>query len=147
MYRLYNPVSVHKRIKMTPQEVILAKIIKHKVFNDIMFYKHYKVGDYIADFVCKDRKIIIDIFYGQYESSEDMEEDNIRLNYFKNNGYKVIRIMDKELELDIESIYRRLVTAFGLNFAKSSAITIGLDNPRYQKILKDIEDDNSQNGY
>ncbi len=141
MYRKYDKNNEHKRIKMPPEELVLQKLLKHRKFKDFVFYKHERVGDYITDFTCKDPKVIVDIFYGQYQTEEEMDKDKIRLDYFKNQGYGVVRIMDKEMEYNIENVYRRLMSFCGIYPKQNSDITIDITNYRYQKLLKEIEEE------
>lgn len=113
---------------MTTQEEVLHKIIRSTKFCGYKFNRHVAIGDYIVDFVCEKKKIIIDIFYGNYNTKEEEENDKIRLEYFKSKGYKVLRFMDKEVEYNIDGVYWNILDAFGLVSEEKTINLVELKN-------------------
>ena len=57
--------------------------------------REYVIGNYIADFVCRDKKLIIEIDGGQH--MEAAEYDQKRTNYLTANGYRVMRFWNNEV--------------------------------------------------
>ena len=52
------------------------------------------IGNYIVDFVCFERKIIIELDGGQHAQEEQMRKDQKRDSWFKRQGYEVLRFWD-----------------------------------------------------
>ena len=127
---------------MTPEENKMSKLLRHRSLDDFIFYRHHRIGEYIVDFVCEKEKLIIDIFYGQYTSVNEMEEDKIRLNYLKEKGYEILRIMDKELLYDFGGVYYKIIAELNLLPEKDPDSIIDFTNYRYQNFLKAIEEEN-----
>lgn len=136
MYRKFDPENIPRRIRMTPEEASLTKLLKQAKFKDFLFYKHHPIGEYIADFVCEDKKLIIDIFYGFYNNIDEQTTDNIRLKFFQNAGYKVLRFMDKDIELNLGAVYRQIQSELGILYKKNSDLTVDFSNPRYKELSK-----------
>ncbi len=53
------------------------------------FRRQHPVGPFIVDFVCIEKKIVIEVDGGQH--AENIEEDSKRSEYFKDQGYQVLR--------------------------------------------------------
>ena len=114
MYRLYSPETAGKRIKMTPEEVSMSELLKNVKFKNFVFYRHHPIGDYIFDFVCEKEKLIIDIYYGFYKSVEEQTADKIRLSAVEKMGYRVLRIMAEEFNIDTGSTFNQIQFLLGL---------------------------------
>jgi len=84
----------------------------------------YSLKRFEADIVIEDAKIIIEVDGGFYHSKEDgLQKDILKNLIAKLNGYKVIRLRDKRLDV----------------IDKSSDIIIDDNNFRYSDILKLID--------
>lgn len=53
------------------------------------------IGNYIADFVCREKKLIIEIDGSQH--MEAIEYDNRRTYYLESKGYQVLRFWNNEV--------------------------------------------------
>ena len=49
------------RKKQTPQEIMTWARLRNRGFLNLKFRRQYLVGDYIVDFVCFDKKLIVEI--------------------------------------------------------------------------------------
>jgi very-short-patch-repair endonuclease len=63
------------------------------------FSRQIPVGPYICDFLCREQCLVIEVDGGQHENSRDAR----RTAYLKNEGYRVIRFWNNELE-NIEGV-------------------------------------------
>jgi hypothetical protein len=55
------------------------------------------VGKYIVDFVCFEKKIIIELDGGQHAMLSEKQKDTERDKWFEAQGYKVLRFWDDEV--------------------------------------------------
>ncbi len=85
------------RRQSTDTEQVLWKYLKAKRLNGFKFKRQQAIGKYIVDFVCFERKIIIELDGGQHAQEEQMRKDQERDNWFKRQGYEVLRFWDNEV--------------------------------------------------
>ena len=103
------------RKNMTFQERKLWNIIKNRQFFNYRFRRQFPIGSYIVDFICREKKIIIEIDGGQHNEQINIEYDNKRTKYLKSEGYNVIRFWNNEIDNNIEGVYERLKHVFGID--------------------------------
>lgn len=100
------------RNNQTPQERKLWTIIRNRQFFGYRFLRQYCIGSYIVDFICREKKIIIEIDGGQHNQPSDIEYDIQRTEYLNSKGYKVIRFWNNDIDKNIEGVYKRLKQVF-----------------------------------
>ena len=92
-----------RRMRNNPTEAesVLWKFIRDKQLG-YRFRRQLIIDDYIVDFVCLDKKLIIEVD-GKYHSvGEQREFDVTRENKLRSEGYRVIRFTNEEVMLNIE---------------------------------------------
>jgi leucyl-tRNA synthetase len=70
----------------------------------IKFRRQHSIGGYILDFICKDKKLIIEVDGEIHNTKEAREYDEVRDKYFKELGYEVLRFKNSEVENEIEKV-------------------------------------------
>jgi very-short-patch-repair endonuclease len=83
------------RKNFTNTERSLWKHLRAKQMERYKFRRQEPIGSYIVDFVCQERKIIIEVDGGQH--SVEREKDFARDNWLKGQGYKVLRFWNNEV--------------------------------------------------
>ena len=66
---------------------------KHQV--GVKFRRQHPLGPYIADFVCFEKRLIIEIDGGQHQ--EQIEYDETRTDWLQQQGYKILRFWNNEI--------------------------------------------------
>ena len=97
------------RKNSTKQERILWKILRNRQFKNLKFKRQIPIDKYIADFVCEEKKLIIEIDGGQHNKEENISKDNIRTKILTDEGYKVVRFWNNEIENNLEGVYKKLL--------------------------------------
>ena len=100
------------RKHMTSQELKFWAIVKNRQFHNLRFLRQYTIGNYIVDFICRSRKIIIEIDGGQHNQEKDIAYDNNRTAYLESKGYKVYRFWNNDIDNNIEGVYQKLLEIF-----------------------------------
>ena len=104
----YNPHNLKNakemRSNMTPAETKMWRILRGKRFKDLKFKRQVLIGNYIVDFLCEDKKIIIEIDGGQHNEELNIQSDKNRTHYLENNGYKVLRFWNDEVMKNIDGV-------------------------------------------
>jgi len=72
------------------------------------FRRQHSIGGYILDFICKEKKLIIEIDGGIHLKKENKEYDEIRDKYFDELDYKVLRFRNEEVENSVEKVVARI---------------------------------------
>jgi very-short-patch-repair endonuclease len=83
------------RKNMTDAEKRMWYFLRNRRLNGYKFVREYGIGTYIADFVCREKKLIIEIDGGQH--MEAAEYDKQRTEFMEKQGYKVLRVWNNEV--------------------------------------------------
>ncbi|WP_142784221.1 leucine--tRNA ligase [Changchengzhania lutea] len=94
------------RANPTQAEAALWEQLRNKKLN-AKFRQQHLVGDYIVDFVCLRKRLIIEVDGKIHESQ--VEEDTKRTEILENDGYKVIRFKNEEALVDIDSVLEKII--------------------------------------
>ena len=71
------------------------------------FTRQLPVGPYIADFACREAKLIVELDGGQHA---DLASDQVRDEYLAREGWTVLRIWNNELNDNAEGVYEAIVS-------------------------------------
>ena len=92
------------RSEMTPFEEKLWFYLRGHRLNGLKFKRQAPVGNYIVDFVCKSKNLIIELDGSGHLDMEQILHDEIRDKYLTKLGYKIIRIYNNEIENNIGGV-------------------------------------------
>ena len=100
------------RKNMTLQEKKLWSVIRNRQFFGYRFRRQFPIGQYIVDFICREKKIIIEIDGGQHNEIKNIQYDNKRTEYLISEGYKVMRFWNNDIDKNICGVYDKLKEVF-----------------------------------
>ncbi len=66
------------------------------------FVREQVIGNYIADFVCREKKLIVEIDGGQHINAKNYDAN--RTKYLESRGYRVLRIWNDEVFKNIQGV-------------------------------------------
>lgn len=93
----------------TKAEMIIWEFLKSKQLENFKFRRQHIIGKYIADFVCLDRMLVIEIDGKIHQLPENKESDEIRTKWLESNGFKVIRFSNEEVLTDTENVLNKIL--------------------------------------
>ncbi len=97
------------RKEMTKAEACLWKyVLGSKQMMGYQFRRQRPVLDYIADFMCKELMLIIEVDGITHQYEEVYYNDKIREMALKRIGFSIIRFSDSEVLEDIHNVTRAL---------------------------------------
>lgn len=96
------------RKNMTPQERKLWNILRNHQFYGYEIRRQYPIDKYIVDFICRNKKIIIEIDGGQHNEKYTLEYDKKRSADLGKLGYKVIRFWNNDIDKNLDGVYKIL---------------------------------------
>ena len=71
----------------------------------VKFRRQQPIGRYIVDFVCLERRLVVEVDGGQHDGSEyDRERDE----WLEREGYRVVRFWDNEVMKEIEVVMEEI---------------------------------------
>lgn len=70
----------------------------------VRFRKQQVIDDYIVDFACLSKQLVIELDGGYHFEKEQMEFDRIRTEQLEYLGFKVIRFTNEEVFCNIEKV-------------------------------------------
>lgn len=91
----------------TEAEKILWAELRNSKLDD-KFRQQHLIEDYIVDFVCLSKKLIIEVDGPYHNTPEQTEKDDARTLALNIKGYKVIRFTNDELIFGIEQVLEKI---------------------------------------
>ena len=83
-------------------ERLLWKYLRAKQMEGCKFRRQEPVGSYIVDFICQEKRIVIEVDGGQH--SPENKRDKERDKWLKGKGYKVLRFWNNEVLSNTEGV-------------------------------------------
>ncbi|MBN2610990.1 MAG: DUF559 domain-containing protein [Bacteroidales bacterium] len=112
-YLLYNkklrPFANQLRKEMTKVEACLWKyVLRNRMMLGYQFRRQRPVLNYIADFMCKELKLIIEVDEISHNNEEIYRNDLKKQGELEKAGFTVLRFSDEEVLKDINNVTRTL---------------------------------------
>ena len=90
------------RVNITNAERKLWYALRDRRFAGYRFRRQVPVGPYIADFLCYQARLVIEVDGGQHaESARDARRDR----WFAQNGFRVLRFWNNEVLQNLEVVW------------------------------------------
>ena len=94
------------RARMTDAEAKLWFALRDRRFADFKFRRQVALGPFIADFVCFDARVIVEVDGGQHvESASDMRRDQ----WFAANSFMVVRYWNNDVLKNLDGVLMSLL--------------------------------------
>jgi very-short-patch-repair endonuclease len=90
------------RRNMTDAERRIWQVLRSQQMQRHKFRRQVPIGRYIADFVCHEARLIIEIDGGQHDHSSPQEP--ARSAFLQNEGYRVLRFWNNEVLANIDGV-------------------------------------------
>ena len=91
----------------TEAESLLWNYIRAKQLN-VKFNRQHVIGDYIVDFVCIEKSLVIEVDGGYHFEYEQIAKDEFRTEKLNKMGFNVIRFSNEEVLGDISGVINRI---------------------------------------
>ncbi len=70
----------------------------------VKFNRQHVIGIYIVDFVCLDKKLVVEVDGAYHSEQEQMLWDESRTDYLAGLGFNVLRFTNEEVMFDTERV-------------------------------------------
>jgi isoleucyl-tRNA synthetase/very-short-patch-repair endonuclease len=113
--KIPNLTNLAKNLRknQTEAESKLWNSLRNNQLQNFEFRRQHQIGNYIADFICLEKKLIIELDGGQHNEEEGKIKDEKRTAFLTSEGFRVLRFWNNEIFENIEgvvdSIYYNLI--------------------------------------
>ena len=81
----------------TEAESLLWSVLSGKGLDGVKFRRQHIIGQYIADFVCLDKGLVVELDGHHHSLPPFCEDDAVRTEYLNKEGYYVIRFTNEQV--------------------------------------------------
>jgi 5-methyltetrahydrofolate--homocysteine methyltransferase len=114
LYSILKEKAKEMRNKPTEAEKMLWNVLSNKGIENYKFRRQHIVGEYIVDFICLEKRLIIEVDGAIHNDLAQIEHDKHRTEWLESKGFKVIRFTNNQVLSDffntIEKIRKGLNT-------------------------------------
>lgn len=111
---LYSQQTLEQAIELrkntTDTEKILWHCLRNRQIANLKFRRQVPIGKYVADFMCKDKKIIVELDGGGHLEDEQIKHDLKRKQFLESEGYKIIRFFNTDIFQNLEGVIDSLIS-------------------------------------
>ena len=102
-YLLLKQFAKDNRREMTESETILWNALR-KLNCGYHFRRQHPIGDYIADFICIKKNLVIEVDGDYHNTPEQQQDDLVHTECINNRGYSVIRFSNNEIQTNLSEV-------------------------------------------
>jgi very-short-patch-repair endonuclease len=95
------------RRNSTDAEMKLWFGLRDRRLGGFKFVRQESIGPYVADFVCRERKVVIEVDGGQHVEST---RDQVRDAYLVSEGYRVSRFWNSDVLGNIDGVLETILS-------------------------------------
>ena len=93
------------RKNATKQEQVLWRLLRNNGIKNCKFKRQYPIGNYIVDFICREKWLIIEVDGGQHNEIENRIKDEESTRYLNSRGFKVLRFWNCDIDKNLKGVY------------------------------------------
>ena len=105
-YDILKGFARENRKEMTDAEQWLWEHLR--TIPEFRFRRQHPIGDYIVDFVCLRLNLIIEVDGAYHNEPQQQEEDAIRSEYLREQGFIILRFKNEEVLYDTETVIQTI---------------------------------------
>ena len=102
------------RRRSTPPEQILWSVLRGRRLVGLKFRRQEAIGPYVVDFCCRRLNLIVELDGMSHEEKGDRDER--RDQWLKEQGYRVFRVTNWDVNEDLEAVARAIAREAGVDF-------------------------------
>jgi very-short-patch-repair endonuclease len=107
-------VARRLRSKPTEEERILRAELRKRRVAGLRFRRQHPIGPYTVDFVCLERRFIIEVDGVQHGEPANSHKDAHRTDWLESRGYRVFRAWNWEIRENLEGDITSMLGELGL---------------------------------
>ena len=76
------------------------------------FNRQHIVGDYIVDFICIEKSLVVEVDGGYHSEYEQIQKDEMRTESLRRMGFRVIRFANEDVYGRIQDVIDKINSSF-----------------------------------
>ena len=97
------------RSRATSAEDRMWSALRNRRLNGLKFVRQCSIGPYFVDFVCRERKIIVEIDGATHSTIEERAYDAQRTDYLAVQGFRIFRVHNGEVYENLNGVLAGLI--------------------------------------
>jgi very-short-patch-repair endonuclease len=97
------------RRNSTNTERVLWQRLKNRNLCGFKFIRQAPIGPYIADFLCRDMKLVVEIDGATHSTDEEIAADRRRTSVLEEQGYRVMRFTNEAVYESPEGVLETIL--------------------------------------
>ncbi len=97
----------------TAAEIKLWEQLRNRRLSGLKFVRQLPIGPYVADFVCRECKLIIEVDGATHSSDEEVAYDTRRTAYLEGAGYRVVHVWNLDVFKYLDGVLETVLRAAG----------------------------------
>lgn len=102
-------LAKNNRTRQTDAEKILWGIVRRHALNGCKFRRQHKIGNFIVDFVCIEKKLVIELDGRYHEIPKQFAYDEQRSTVLRERGFKVVRFWNSEVLFERDTVINTIL--------------------------------------
>ncbi len=74
----------------------------------LRFRRQHAIGNYIVDFVCLEKRLVLEIDGSQHNETYTIRKDAERTRWLESEGYHVLRFWDNDVLMNIDGVLDKI---------------------------------------
>ena len=92
------------RSNATSAEARLWHVLRGRRLGGVKFVRQLPIGPFIADFACRELRIIVEVDGGTHGTDEELARDRARATYLEAQGYRIFRAYNSDIYGNLEGV-------------------------------------------
>jgi very-short-patch-repair endonuclease len=99
------------RHEPTEAERRLWNCLRNRTLQGFKFSRQVPIGNFIVDFVCREKKLIVEIDGATHGEKHEVLYDESRTEFLEQQGYRVIRAFNNDVYKNLDGVLQTILMA------------------------------------
>ena len=137
-YKLLLHNAKSNRRNMTAAEVVLWECLRGNSLG-VRFRRQHPIADYIPDFVCLKKRLVIEVDGGYHFIDQQMASDAERTSYLNQKGFDVLRFTNEEVLGNIDGVLNSIKSVIAKKEDYMAQTTLNIPSSTAQDSLDSVQ--------
>ncbi|WP_374545567.1 endonuclease domain-containing protein [Rhodoblastus sp.] len=99
------------RRDQTEAERSLWRALRGRALDGLKFVRQEPIGPFFVDFVCREKKLVIEVDGATHSTEEELAFDLRREQYLRDAGYRIVRVTNEDVFRNLEGVCETILAA------------------------------------
>ncbi len=123
------------RRERTDAERVLWQMLRARRLSGLKFRRQFPIGDFIADFCCRECRLVIELDGSQHMDSRQADRDRNRTECMEARGFRVLRFWNTDVLMNTEGVLAAIFRAASQGRTEDLTPILSLDKERERKVF------------